>query len=76
MRDKSQWIDLGSGAYKIYFKPTNTNRSKNNANRVFYIHWIKADRIYFIYAIHKNAEANIDKKSQNALIKLAKEINK
>lgn len=43
MKDRSKWIDLGSGAYKIYFKPTTSNRSKNNSNRVFYIHWIKAD---------------------------------
>ena len=76
MKYRDKWIDLGSGAYKIYFKPTNTNRSKNNSNRIFYIHWIKADKIYFIYAIHKSDDANIDKKSQIALIRLAKEINK
>lgn len=75
LNSPEQGIPLGSNAFKIRFKPKDTNHGKNTSHRAIYVDVIKESKIYLTNAFSKADEANLTSEELKAVRAFAKEMN-
>ena len=75
LNSPEQGIPLGSNAFKIRFKPKDTNHGKNTSHRAIYVDVIKESKIYLTNVFSKADEANLTSEELKAIRAFAKEMN-